>query len=221
MEERKTMGSALVDVFDAAVVLVKSEINAVVKKVSAIAKEKGIGVVLLLGALAPLTLAAIFLILFVFYGLMRLGLGAWAAALLIGLLSLAAAGAMVMLGIQKLSADVDTDMPRQAYPVPASPDAPAGLMVGTPVTAVSGAAGGGVPLSDVRFPVAGQTESVSVQHGGAASHTASHGHHAHGHDHHDHHDDPNLQNPVVLSDAPGISVSTDPTYRDDMNRGGN
>lgn len=213
MEERKSMGGALVDVFDAAVVLVKSEINAVIKKITAVAKEKGIGVVLLLGALAPLTLAAIFLILFVFYGLMRLGLGAWAAALLIGLLSLALAGAMVMLGIQKLSADVDTDMPRHPVPVPTSPNAPAGLVVGTPASAVPGSMGGGIPLSEVRVPVAGQDHAEhAVSHG--ASHTG-HGSHSHG----GHSHDPNIQHPVVLEDAPGIAVSTTPTYRDDMNRG--
>ena len=56
MEERKSMGSALVDVFDAGVVLVKSEINALGRKVGEIAKAKGIGVVLLLAALGPLLL---------------------------------------------------------------------------------------------------------------------------------------------------------------------
>ena len=50
MEERKSMGSALVDVFDAGVVLVKSEINAVGKKVGDVAKAKGVGAVLLLAA---------------------------------------------------------------------------------------------------------------------------------------------------------------------------
>ena len=36
----------------------------------------------------------------------------------------------------------------------------------------------------------------------------------------DHHHDPNLQNPVVLRDAPGIAVSTTPTYIEDMRREG-
>lgn len=36
--------------------------------------------------------------------------------------------------------------------------------------------------------------------------------------HHDH--DPNLQEPRVLKDAPGISVSTTPTFREDMQKGG-
>lgn len=240
MEERKSMGGALVDVFDAAVVLVKSEINAVLKKVGAVAKEKGVGVVLLLGALAPLTLAAIFLILFVFYGLMRLGLGAWAAALIIGLLSLAAAAAMVMLGIQKLSAEVDTDMPRHPVPVPTQPNAPVGLLVGSPAAAVPGSAGGGIPLSEVRVPVSGNGQGAAygtVGHTGAYSGAGLAGTaytddlspnfdqaayhpeaHADAHGHHAEHD-PNIQHPVVLENAPGITVSTTPTYRDDMNRG--
>ena len=111
MEERKSMGGAIVDVFDAGVTLVKSEINALVSKVSDIAKAKGIGVVLLLAATGPLILALIFLILAVFYGLMRLGLGAWAAALLIALFSFVVTGAMIMLGIRKLGAEVETDEP--------------------------------------------------------------------------------------------------------------
>lgn len=112
MEERKSMGGAIVDVFDAGVTLVKSEINTLIKKVSDIAKAKGIGVVLLLAATGPLVLALIFLILAVFYGLMRLGLGAWAAALLIAVVSFVITGAMILLGIRKLGAEVQTDEPR-------------------------------------------------------------------------------------------------------------
>ncbi|WP_424950239.1 phage holin family protein [Deinococcus sp.] len=107
--ENKSIGGALVEVFDAAVTLVKSEITAVARRVGNIAKAKGLGVVLLLASLVPLTLALIFLILFVFYGLMRLGLGAWAAALLIALLSLAVTAALIFLGLRKLGEDVPDD----------------------------------------------------------------------------------------------------------------
>ncbi|CAM3650410.1 phage holin family protein [Deinococcus frigens] len=120
MEERKSMGGAIVDVFDAGVTLIKSEINALIKKVSDIAKAKGIGVVLLLAATGPLVLALIFLILAVFYGLMRLGLGAWAAALLIAVLSFVVTGVMILLGIRKLGAEVETDEPRADAPRPKS-----------------------------------------------------------------------------------------------------
>lgn len=197
--EGKGLGSALVDVFDAVVALIKAEVNAVIKKGTAIAKEKGIGAVLLLGALAPLTLAAIFLILFIFFGLMRLGLGAWLASLIIALVSLAGAGAMAFLGIQKLTAEVETETPVVATPMPVSAEAPAGLVV------ASGAKG--VPLEDIRYtttPPLGRHES----HQPVKAKAVQHKH------------DPDVQHPVVLHDAPRISVSTDPTFRDDMKKGG-
>ncbi|ADV68119.1 phage holin family protein [Deinococcus maricopensis] len=107
MSENKSIGGALVDVFDAAVSLVKTEVTLLARRIGQIAKAKGLGVVLLLGAVAPLTMALIFLILAVFYGLMRLGLGAWAAALVIALVSFVVTGVLVMMGIKKLTADVD------------------------------------------------------------------------------------------------------------------
>lgn len=122
MEERKSMGGAIVDVFDAGVTLVKSEINALIARVTAIIKAKGIGVVLLLAATGPLILGLIFLILFAFYGLIRLGLGAWAAALLIALVSFVIAGVMIWLGIRKLGAEVQTDEPRAMNSGPMTED---------------------------------------------------------------------------------------------------
>lgn len=107
MEEKKSMGGALIDVFDAALVLVKSELSGLLKKLTAVVKAKGLGIVLLLGAVGPLLLGLIFLILFVFYGLIRLGLGAWAAALLIALFSFALTAALIFVGIKRLSADDD------------------------------------------------------------------------------------------------------------------
>ncbi|WP_216323447.1 phage holin family protein [Deinococcus aestuarii] len=105
-EERKSMGGALVDVFDAGVTLVKAEVRNLLGQVTAVVKAKGIGVVLLLASVGPLVLGLVFLILAVFYGLIRLGLGAWAAALLIALLGFALTGALIFLGLKRLSAQV-------------------------------------------------------------------------------------------------------------------
>ncbi len=239
MDEKKSMGSALVDVFDAGVVLVKSEINGVAKKVGDVAKAKGVGAVLLLGAIGPLLMGLIFLILFVFYGLMRLGLGAWAAALIIALVSMALAGALALLGIQKLGAEVDTTPARRpvnpADLAPGGAMAPAGGPAGSPQST-------SVPVSSLRYP--GAAAASSAQHvgaqpqgyaqvpteGGSASvpvyeskpdgEAQNYGSGLNkkldGHDHHD----PNLQNPVVIRGAPGISVSTDPTFREDMKKEG-
>lgn len=115
--ENKSIGGALVDVFDAGVSLIKSEITAITRRLGNIAKAKGLGVVLLLAALVPLTLALIFLILFVFYGLMRLGLGAWAAALIMGLVSLLVTAALIFVALKKLGGEVPDD---SAPPAPLS-----------------------------------------------------------------------------------------------------
>ena len=115
--ENKSIGGALVDVFDAGVSLIKSEITAITRRLGNIARAKGLGVVLLLAALAPLTLALIFLILFVFYGLMRLGLGAWAAALIMGLVSLLVTAALIFVALKKLGGEVPDD---SAPPAPLS-----------------------------------------------------------------------------------------------------
>ena len=243
MEERKSMGGALVDVFDAGVVLVKSEINGVVKKVTEVAKAKGIGAVLLLGAVGPLLMGLIFLILFVFYGLMRLGMAAWGAALVIAILSLVLAAALAVLGIQKLSAEVDASSPRR----PVTPDE---LKPGMPTAAVAPAQSQGthtartasasaVPLSSVR--VAGMPDTAAApQPDGYVQVSTEQGHttlpvyeskttgepqmYSTGLNKkveaREHRQDPNLQNPVVVQGAPGISVSTDPTYREDMKKEG-
>lgn len=335
MEERKSMGGAIVDVFDAGVTLVKSEINALVRKVSDIAKAKGVGVVLLLAATGPLVLALVFLILFVFYGLMRLGLGAWAAALLIAIFSFVVTGVMILLGIRKLGAEVDTDEPRaksfdamtederleaqyqaeqaekaarerraaqaqtagtpasgmhttpvQTTPVRTTPvqgsvptGTPTRTVVVSPTNAPRGPAGGTVSPGlgapdratdqDSRQPASrtsvevprdpglyasgenryvgddGQQATVRVEggtstvpvyesepdgsarmYGGSLNEKLDKGevpsanHAEPGHRAAGHHRDPLLQDPVVLDDAPGISVSTTPTYQDDIKKGG-
>lgn len=243
MEERKSMGSALVDVFDAGVVLVKSEINAVGKKVGDVAKAKGVGAVLLLAAVGPLVMGLIFLILSVFYALMRFfGWHPWAAALTIALLSFVVTGALIMLGVQKLSAHVDTDMPR--HPVPIQPAAASVAVPATPATPVGAAIAAGTAanaaakhpgaayVKDMRFgtddllgdglgnpnanveranhTVYESKPSGEAQYYGSGLNKKLDGHH----------DDPNVQNPVVLKDAPGITVSTKPTFPEDMRKEG-
>lgn len=108
-EERKSMGGALVDVFDAGLTLVKTEIRAVARQVGNVAKAKGIGVVLLLASVGPLLMGLIFLILAVFYGLIRLGLGAWFAALLIALVAFGLTAALILIGLRRLTAEVPRD----------------------------------------------------------------------------------------------------------------
>lgn len=214
MEERKSMGSALVDVFDAGVVLVKSEINGVTQKVTEMVKAKGIGVVILLGATGPLLMGLIFLILFVFFGLMRLGMGAWLAALLIALVSLLLAGGLAALGIQKLSTEIEPDLPR--HPVSMNELTTGGAPVSAAYSAGPAAEG------YAKVPVEGGTTTVPVYESKPSGEAQAYGSGLnkqvadHGHRH-----DPNLQNPVVVKNAPGIPVSTDPTFRQDMKKEGN
>ena len=226
--ENKSIGGALVDVFDAGVSLVKSEITALTRRVGNIAKAKGLGVVLLLAALTPLTLALIFLILFVFYGLERLGLGAWAAALIMGVVSLLVAGGLIFVALRKLGGDVPDDSPP---PAPLSDIARDDLTYGATPTAAgksstvdtSGSADtikatapvqsagtdagyatgghttGGHPVYEA--PVHTATDNAHAPHGGMQS-TSTQG------------------RPSAEPDQTGISVSTSPTYRDDMKKEG-
>lgn len=103
-ENRRSVGGALIEVFDAGVVLVKTEARALIKQGTEIVKAKGMGVVFLLAAVAPLAMALIFLILAVFY-LLSLFMPAWAAALLVALLGLIIAGVLVAMGIGRLKAE--------------------------------------------------------------------------------------------------------------------
>lgn len=108
-QEPKSIGGALVDVFDAALSLVKTELRTVSRQVGAVVKAKGIGAVLLLAAAAPLSLALIFLILAVYFGLIRLGLAPWSSALVIALVALAVTALLVLMGLKRLSAEVKDD----------------------------------------------------------------------------------------------------------------
>ncbi|GAA4019986.1 phage holin family protein [Deinococcus rubellus] len=109
MEQNKGLGGSLIDVFDAAVNLIKTEAGVLTKRATDTVKAKGLGVVLLLAATGPLVLGLIFIILALFYGLIRLGLGAWAAAFFIALASFGLAGLLVVSGLSRLSAKVKED----------------------------------------------------------------------------------------------------------------
>ncbi|MFC4425992.1 phage holin family protein [Deinococcus navajonensis] len=272
MEERKSMGSALVDVFDAGMTLVKSEIRNVGRKVGDTAKAKGLGVVMLLAATGPLIMGLIFLILTIFYGLMALGLPAWAAALIIALVSLAVTGALVMLGLKKLSAEVPNDEPlmyrdpdtltederleaqyqaeqhakqekaRQEAAAPSSADmgvrttvssttvSAAPVVSGTTTYGVSADHSGvqGVPVES--GGVQGRASGIAVGPEGAVvpvfESTPGGQPQIYGsnlnkklQDDHGAHD-PNVHHPVALKDQPGITVSTEPTFKDDMKKEG-
>lgn len=197
MEERKSMGSALVDVFDAGVALVKSEVKGLVRRASDIAKEKGIGVVLMLAAVAPLTMGLIFLILTFFFGLMALGLGAWAAALIIAIVSFLVTGGLIFLGIQKLGAGLEEEASQQWK-----------LEEAQPVTTPMSEAGAGIvqPRVKAAESVAESEGNDDLQHEVKAQATQSRV-------------DENVQNPTVLKDQPGIQVSTTQTFRSDMKEG--
>ncbi|ULH16443.1 phage holin family protein [Deinococcus sp. KNUC1210] len=223
--ENKSLGGALVDVFDAGVSLVKSEINGLLSRVANVAKAKGLGLVLVLASLVPLSLALIFLILFVFYGLIRLGLGAWAAALLIALFSFAVTGALIFLGIKRLGAEVPDDEgpsgplsdiakddlkygskqdststatgTTAATTTAATSTATTGASVYTPASAHASQAHAAAPVYVT--PAAG---SAAAGHGTAAQGTSTHG------------------KPTSEPELEGVPVSTNPTYREDMKKEG-
>lgn len=262
MEERKSMGSALVDVFDAGVTLVKSEINGVARKAGDLAKAKGIGVVLLLASVGPLILALIFLILAVFYGLIRLGAGPWFAALLIALFSLAVTGALVFLGIKRLGAEVKTEDPLIRRPAMSDDTdeqtTPRGNASGDPGKAPVAATGsdwridpdapapsapGSRPGDSIEVPrdpqrqAAGENRVIRERSGQATVRVekgtatvpvyesqpdgtpAQYGSGLNEKMAGKEHDSPAQEAPAVKRDVPGIPVSTDPTYRDDIRKG--
>lgn len=110
MQEQKSMGGALVDVFDAGVALVKTEIRGVAHQAGEIAKAKGTGIVLLLAAVVPLSMFLIFFILSLYWMMIRfLGWHPWAASLAIALVGLVLTGVLVMMGMSKLSAELPQD----------------------------------------------------------------------------------------------------------------
>lgn len=272
-EERKSIGGALVDVFDAAVTLVKAEIRAVARQVGEVAKAKGIGVVLLLASVGPLLMGLVFLILALFYLLMRLGLGAWVAALVIALLGFILTGVLILLGLRRLSAELPRSpeerrvlteddhleaqyreaQQREAQAASASSRGPvtSSVVAGAGRDAAEPERQGAARSSNYRAPAApgaqnhvegsvtfpmplsedGRTETLPVYgtnpdgsspaHGGSVTdfrvtgQENGRGHGGHGDRH-----DPNIRHPVVLKDQPGIRVSTEPTFREDMKKEG-
>jgi len=203
--EHKSIGGALVDVFDAGVTLVKSEINAVTRRVGDIAKAKGLGVVLLLGSLVPLTLALIFLILFVYFGLIRLGLAPWSASLLLGLFSLIVTGALIFMALKKLGGDVpDSSGPNRPMSDIEKDDLKYGYTGNAKAATGShtdaGHTTGGHPVTPAARPATSGTDGT---HGhGAPQSTSTHG------------------KPSDEPEREGIPVSTRPTYAEDMKKEG-
>jgi hypothetical protein len=240
MEERKSMGSALVDVFDAGVTLVKSEINSVARKVGDIAKAKGIGVVLLLAAVGPLGMAVIFLILAVFYGLIRLGAGPWFAALIIAVLSLVVTGALVFLGLRRLGAEVKTDDPLIRRPAmsddhdlsvpppvrtPSAPDdtTPQSRKVELRRDPQEHAAGENRVVAErpgqATVRVEGGSATVPVYESQPDGTPAMYGSGLNEKIEGKEHGSPAQGEPAAQPAQPGIPVSTEPTFQDDMRRG--
>lgn len=246
MEQNKGLGGSLIDVFDAAVNLIKTEAGVLTKRATDVVKAKGIGVVLLLAATAPLVLGLIFIILALFYGLMRLGLGAWAAALFIALASFGAAGLLVVIGLGRLSAKVKDDETENGYDlttpytqqeselrdddtiVAGRASVPQGQQVGrvqqvhlhgaakvegvrgdkedivpTAPLAAGRNAGEGIAAPQKGQPVKGVTVAQDLQHHKSGG------------------DDAGPHVPDKSTTAPaGISVSTVPTYKEDMKKEG-
>lgn len=231
--ENKSLGGALVDVFDAVVTLVKSEITAIARRIGNIAKAKGLGVVLLLAALVPLTMALIFLMLFAFYGLIRLGLGAWASALLIAVLSLIVAAGLLFFGLKKLGGDVpdDNDPGKLSdiakddlkYGSGAAPTSPAS---GPASRTDAGHTTGGHPVErEVVRPVGTAAAPVSVA--ASTSRSVSVSSPADTHATSSHAATSTRANTASTegvssteAENSGIEVSTQPTFKDDMKKEG-
>ena len=240
MEQNKGLGGSLIDVFDAAVNLVKTEAGVLTKRATSIVKAKGIGVVLLLAATGPLLLGLIFIILALFYGLMRLGLGAWAAALFIALASFGLTGLLVVIGLGRLSAnpkpdenaddyDLKTPFTEQESELRGDPElvggrarVPQGQQVGAVQQVylhggakVEGVKGGEGPkgrdLGDNKGIVPSTPRpGINAGEGQAAPVSSAKGAEDAGPQTHDKKEEK----------LPGITVSTEPTYKDDMKKEG-
>ncbi|WP_293914176.1 phage holin family protein [Deinococcus sp.] len=253
MEPNKGLGGSLIDVFDAAVNLIKTEAGVLGKRAADTAKAKGVGVVLLLSATGPLILGLIFIILAVFYGLMRLGLGAWAAALFIALASFGLTGVLVIIGLRRLSAPVKADTgsaPDYDLKVPytakvsdlkGDPELVGGRarvtpgqqqggvqtvhlhggakVEGTGRSAIEGRdkqdivpstpqagnnSGDGPVSGPTSSPVSGPTSSTDAGHHGQKLEGAG----------------PQVPDKSRAAQAEGIPVSTKPTYKEEMKKGG-
>lgn len=250
MEQNKGLGGSLIDVFDAAVNLIKTEAGVLTKRATDVVKAKGIGVVLLLAATGPLILGLIFIILALFYGLIRLGLGPWAAALFIALASFGTAGLLVVIGLGRLSAKVKDDESADGYDlktpytqqeselrdddtiVAGRASVPQGQQVGKVqqvhlhgAAKVEGVRGGKEDIVPTAPLAAGKNagegsgvqSTSSVRPVESAQSTAQ----PTGLSPLADRDDAGPHVPDKSASAPaGISVSTDPTYKDDMKKEG-
>ncbi len=105
--ENKSIGGALVDVFDSAFSLVKAESRSFIRKISDIVKAKGLGVVLLLAALGPISVAVVFLLIGFYQVLLALKLPNWGASFVMFGVSLIVAVILAFIGIKRLGAKVD------------------------------------------------------------------------------------------------------------------
>ncbi|AWN22921.1 hypothetical protein DKM44_06510 [Deinococcus irradiatisoli] len=227
MEQNKGLGGSLIDVFDAAVNLIKTEAGVLTKRATDTIKAKGVGVVLLLAATGPLILGLIFIILALFYGLVRLGLGPWAAALFIALASFGLAGMLVIVGLGRLSAKVKEDETVDDYDlktpyteqdsdrtVPTLVEGRATVTPGQRVGEVQQVhLHGAAKVEGVRGGKEDIVPSAPLAAGqNAGEHTPAQ--HKHGND------DAGPHVPDKSKAPAGISVSTNPTYKTDMKKEG-
>lgn len=219
MEQNKGLGGSLVEVFDAALNLLKTEARVQVARATEIVKEKGIGAVLLLAATGPLILGLIFLILFLFYALMALGMAAWGAALTIAILSFIMTALLILLGIGKLKGEVpeahdhdeyDLSVPYTAH----ADDLRYGTVTGSTVVGSEyiDRDPSGLDTARVRDlrvdihgePVSSHTERRDDMWASTYQHKEAQGTITHG----------------KPSDVAGIPVTTTPTYKEDMKKEG-
>jgi len=105
--ENKSIGGVLVEIFDSAFSLVKAESRSFLRKISNIVKAKGLGVVLLLAALGPITVAVIFLLIGFYQVLIALKLPNWGASFVMFGVSILVAVILALIGIKRLGAKVD------------------------------------------------------------------------------------------------------------------
>jgi len=105
--ESKSIGGVLVEIFDSGLSLVKAESRSFIRRISELVKAKGLGVVLLLAALGPITVAVVFLLIGFFQLLVALGLPSWGASFVMFAVSLLTAGILAFIGIKRLGAKVD------------------------------------------------------------------------------------------------------------------
>ena len=105
--ENKSIGGVLVEIFDSALSLVKAESRSFIRKISEIVKAKGLGVVLLLAALGPISVAVVFLLIGFYQVLIALKLPNWGASFVMFGVSILVAVILALIGIKRLGAKVD------------------------------------------------------------------------------------------------------------------